>query len=405
MAKRTKSTKAASAPRTYPRFAVAQRIEHLVLLLSFTTLAVTGLPQKFASSDLSIFLIRLVGGVENMRTIHHVAAIVLMLSAIYHIIAAGYNIFVLRRNMTMLPVLKDVKDAWQAFVYNIGLGKSRPQMGRYTFEEKAEYWALIWGTIIMGLTGFLLWNPITAARLLPGEFIPAAKAAHGAEAILAVLAIIVWHAYGVHIKRFNKSMITGSLTEEEMLHEHPLELAAIKSGRVGQLPDAATLKKRQMVYYPIAAVLGIVMLAGIYGFVNSEETAFTTVITERPTPDAVYVPQTITPLPTSASTSTPRPTATPGSESETEETVNWSVVASIFEERCGTCHGASAMAGLDVTSYATLMDGGVSGSSIVPGDAAASLLVKKMEGGLHPGTFSPEELQIISDWIDSGAPE
>lgn len=405
MANKTASAKASSAPRTYPRFAVAQRIEHLALLLSFTVLAVTGLTQKFAANGLSIFLIRLAGSVENMRTVHHIAATLLMLSAIYHIITAGYNIFVLRRSVTMLPTPKDLKDAWQAFVYNIGLGKSRPQMGRYTFEEKAEYWALIWGTIVMGLTGFLMWNPITSARLVPGEFIPAAKTAHGAEAVLAVLAIIIWHIYGVHLKRFNKSMWTGSLTEEEMLHEHPLELAAIKYDQAGQMPDAATLKKRQMIYYPIAAVLGIAMLGGVYGFVNSEQTAFTTVVEQRPTPSAVYVPQTPTPLPTSEPTSIPLPTATPGSESSGEETVKWSVVALILEQQCGMCHGDSAAAGLNAVTYAGLMAGGASGPAITPGDAAASLLIIKTKNGIHPGKFSPEELQVISDWIDAGAPE
>ena len=65
----------------------------------------------------------------------------------------------------------------------------------------------------MALTGFMMWNPLATIKVLPGEFIPAAKTAHGAEAVLAVLAIIVWHMYGVHVKRFNKSMWTGKLTE------------------------------------------------------------------------------------------------------------------------------------------------------------------------------------------------
>ena len=63
----------------------------------------------------------------------------------------------------------------------------------------------------MGLTGFMMWNPLATVKLFPGEFIPASKAAHGAEAVLAVLAIIVWHMYGVHLQRFNKSMWTGQL--------------------------------------------------------------------------------------------------------------------------------------------------------------------------------------------------
>ena len=101
----------------------------------------------------------------------------------------------------------------QALLYNIGFAKTYPQMGRYTFEEKMEYWAFVWGAAVMGMTGFLMWNPITATQYLPGEFVPAAKAAHGGEAVLAVLAIIIWHMYGVHIKRFNKAMFTGMQTE------------------------------------------------------------------------------------------------------------------------------------------------------------------------------------------------
>ncbi|MBK7452547.1 MAG: hypothetical protein IPJ46_02175 [Anaerolineales bacterium] len=81
-----------------------------------------------------------------------------------------------------------------------------------------------------GRDRLLMWNPITSAKFLPGEIIPAAKATHGGEAVLAVLAIILWHFYGVHIKFFNKAMWTGKMTEEQMQHEHPLELAAIKAG-------------------------------------------------------------------------------------------------------------------------------------------------------------------------------
>ena len=203
----------APAPQ-YIRFSLSDRVQHLVMLLSFTTLAITGLVQKYALSSVSIFIIRLWGGIENVRTTHHVAATVLMLVAVTHLIALGYKVFVLRRPMTMLPSLQDVKDAWTVFAYNMGLGKTGAQMGRYTFEEKAEYWALVWGIVIMGLTGFMMWNPLATVKLLPGEFIPAAKAAHGAEALLAVLAIIVWHMYGVHLKRFNKSMWTGQLDED-----------------------------------------------------------------------------------------------------------------------------------------------------------------------------------------------
>lgn len=263
--------------RTYLRFPLARRIEHWVMMLSFTVLALTGLPQRFPDADLSRAILSLLGGIEALRVIHRVAATVMMLGTAWHILVMGYSAFVLRDRMSMLPTFQDAKDGWQALMYNLGFAKSYPQMGRYTFEEKMEYWAFVWGAVIMGLTGFVMWNPITATRFLPGEFVPAAKAAHGGEAVLAVLAIIIWHIYGVHIKRFNKAMFTGKLSEDEMLHEHPLELADIKAGIADRRPDPKTLRKRQLIYYPIAAILTLGMLGAIYGFINAEETAITTV--------------------------------------------------------------------------------------------------------------------------------
>ncbi|MBI3153408.1 MAG: cytochrome b/b6 domain-containing protein [Chloroflexi bacterium] len=278
--------------QAYIRFPLARRIEHWIMMLSFVTLGLTGVPQKFATSNISLSIIQALGGIETLRTIHHTAAIIMMFGTAWHILVMGYSVFVLRDKMSMLPSLQDAKDGLQALLYNLGFAKTYPQMGRYTFEEKMEYWAFVWGAAVMGLTGFLMWNPITATQYLPGEFVPAAKAAHGGEAVLAVLAIIVWHMYGVHIKRFNKAMFNGKITENEMLHEHPLELADIKAGIADRRPDAATLRKRQMIYYPIAAILTVAMLGGIYGFINTEETALTTIppITETAPQDSGTTP-------------------------------------------------------------------------------------------------------------------
>jgi len=274
----------------YERFPIWRRIEHLTMLLSFSTLGLTGLPQRFPTSAVGVAIVQALGGIENLRTIHHVAAVVMMFGTAWHILVMGYSVMVLRDKMSMLPSLQDAKDGIQALLYNIGFVKEYPKMGRYTFEEKMEYWAFAWGAIVMGATGFMMWNPITATKFLPGEFVPAAKAAHGGEAVLAVLAIIIWHMYGVHIKRFNKAMFTGMQTEAEMLHEHPLELEDIKSGRAFHRPDPKTLRKRQMIYFPIAAVLTVAMLGGIYGFINAEDTSLTTI--EPLTETQIYTPQT-----------------------------------------------------------------------------------------------------------------
>jgi len=185
----------------------------------------------------------------------------------------GYHAFVLRSKLTMLPGLQDAKDGAQALFYNVGIARTYPKMGRFNFEQKMEYWSFVWGTAVMILTGFIMLNPITATRFLPGEFVPAAKAAHGAEAVLAILAILLWHMYNVHVKRFNKAMWTGEVSAEEMEHEHPLELEDIKAGIADRRPDSATLRRRQRVYYPLAALLALLMLTGIYTYVTIEDTA------------------------------------------------------------------------------------------------------------------------------------
>ncbi|NCP86563.1 MAG: cytochrome B [Anaerolineae bacterium CG_4_9_14_3_um_filter_57_17] len=281
---------------TFERFPLIRRIEHVLMLTSFSTLGLTGLPQKYPDSGISQAIVNLLGNVDNLRQVHHVAATFLMLGTIYHLMMFGYKFYVERARLTMLPSLQDAKDALQAFLYNLGFAKARPQMGRYGFEEKAEYWAFVWGTVVMAITGYMMWNPIATTMYLPGEFIPAAKAAHGAEAVLAVLAILLWHFYGVHLKTLNKAMWTGHLTEEEMLHEHPLELADIKAGIDKPVINAVTLAKRQRIYWPIAIVISAAMLYGVYNFVTSENTAITTV----PIQDVggpIYSPQTPTPQP------------------------------------------------------------------------------------------------------------
>jgi cytochrome b subunit of formate dehydrogenase len=391
--------------RTYERFPLIRRIEHLTMLLSFTTLAFTGLPQKFPSSGIAIAIVDLVGGIENLRSIHHFAAIVMMLGTAWHILYFGYMAYVRHTRMSMLPSLQDAKDALQAFMYNLGFSKSPPQMGRFTFEEKMEYWAFVWGALVMGATGFMMWNPLSTVKFLPGEVIPAAKAAHGGEAMLAVLAIIIWHMYGVHIKRFNKSMWTGKMDEEEMLHEHPLELADIKAGMVERPVDPVTLRKRQAIYFPVAAVLAIFMLGGVYGFVNAEQTALTT--TERQIPTVqVYVPQTATPAPTQTETPLPSPTIAGTQQPASAFALNWDGgIGAIFQTKCGLCHDASASGGLNLSTYVDALKGADSGPVIVPNDSANSKLVAVQQAGDHFGKLSPEELAHVIEWIDAGAPE
>lgn len=378
----------------YLRFSLAQRIEHWLLFVSFSTLALTGLVQKFASVALAEWTIGLLGGIETVRIIHRIAAVVLMLETVYHIGVIGYKFFVRRARPSMLPTLSDVRIAIQSLLYNLGLEKIKPQQGRYDFEEKIEYWAVVWGTVVMAITGFMMWNPIATTRILPGEIVPAAKAAHGGEALLAVLAIIVWHLYHVHIRHFNKSMFTGYLSEKEMLEEHPLELADIKAGVAERPVDPIALARRRRIFLPVYGLIAVVMLVGIYAFVSFEQTAITTI---PPAEDVVvFAPLTPTPLPT------PLPTSPPSADLPT----TWPGFARLFQEKCGQCHGGpEGLGGLNLSDYQMALMGGLNGPGFVPGDPDASLLVIRQASGDHPGLLSGEELAALRSWIEAGAPE
>jgi formate dehydrogenase gamma subunit len=377
--------------RAYRRFALSQRIEHLLTLSSFVVLAITGLPQKYAGTGWGQSMIAVMGGIDSVRIIHRVGATVLMLETVYHLLALGYRLVVQRVRLSMLPGLADAQEALAAFTYNLGLRRQPPQAGRFSFGEKFEYWALVWGTVVMVITGFMLWNPIATTHWLPGEFIPAAKAAHGGEALLAVLSIIIWHMYHVHIRSFNKSMFTGKMSEHEMLEEHPRELADIKAGLAERPQDPVQVRRRQQRYLPVATILAAGLLFSIYQFVTFEQTALATV--ERGETQEAFLPLTPTPLPTARPTATAIPL----------DPVWEDNLAVVLSQKCVGCHGGAG--GLTLDSYAAALAGGRDGAVIVPGDAAGSLIITKIASNKHPGKLTEFELQVLTEWIAAGAPE
>ncbi len=386
----------------YPRFSVSYRIEHWVLTVSFALLAITGLIQVYVDSGLARWMVGVLGGIETVRLLHRLAAFVLMLETIYHLGHLGYRLYVLRTPMTMLPDAEDFRNAIQSVRYNLGWSKERAQQGFYTFEEKLEYWAVVWGTIVMGLTGFMLWNPIATTQVLPGVAIPAAKVAHGLEATLAVLAIIVWHIYHVHLRHFNKSIFTGYLTREQMEDEHPKVLAKREPGPTPPEIDPQVLVRRRRTFFGAYGVLAILMLTGVYFFVAYEETAIATV---PPAEDVtVFAPLTPTPIPTLPP---PPPTNTPAPVTAVDLAAAWQDgIADLMNQKCVGCHNSNtALGGLDLSNYEAAMAGGDSGPAIVPGESHTSLLVSYQASGGHPGQFSPDELEQIVHWIELGAPE
>ncbi len=272
--------------KEYRRFSAAQRFEHIVLLVTFTGLALTGLPQKYAAEAWAQWMISVMGGIESVRIVHRVLATLLMMEAIYHGGVISYKLFVLGRRAVMMPTWRDARDVRDWVFYNLGLKAEHPRLPRYNFGEKAEYLAVVWGTVVMIITGFMMWNPIAAARFLPGAWIPAARAAHGAEAVLAVLAILTWHTYNVHLKHFNRSMFTGRLTREEMLEEHAEELEAIERGEKPRELPPEIIERRKRRFWPYATVMTILLLSGLFWFTTFEESAITTVPRQRLAVDA-----------------------------------------------------------------------------------------------------------------------
>lgn len=211
----------------FVRFNMSERVEHLIIMISTAVLALTGLPQKFHEAAISRWLMAALGGIDNLRTLHHFFAISLAVASLYHIGRVLYNIFTKNSDLSMVPRSKDVADFLGMLRYFFGLEKERPRFDRFSYVEKFEYWALVWGNVIMGLTGFIMWFPTKATQLIDGVWVTAAKMAHGWEAVLAVLALLIWHVYHVHIKHFNTSIFTGRISKAEMLEEHPLEYARL----------------------------------------------------------------------------------------------------------------------------------------------------------------------------------
>lgn len=375
----------------YIRFTIFERIEHFVLILSFTTLGVTGLVQKYALNAVSQSIIAFLGGIETTRILHHIAAAVFLLEAVYHLVAVGYKIYIQNKKPTMLPGIKDGTDAVQWLGYNLGFLNKLPKMPRYNFMEKMEYWAMLWGLLIMALTGLMLWNPIFVTRYLPGEFIPAAKAAHGGEAILAVLAIFLWHFYNVHIKHWNWGMIRGKISRHEMVEEHGQELDEIESGMLPVPPSPVEARRRLMLYVPTAAIFTIVLAAAIYLSLTFETTSITTL----PPADQVqaYVRATLTPMPPTPTTK-PQPTSLTGAN----QTIAWTgTIDQMLKTTCGSCHGTSG--GFNADTYQNVM------KEVKAGNPDDSKIVQIQKIGTHPGQLSADQLNTLIAWIKAGAPE
>jgi cytochrome b subunit of formate dehydrogenase/5-methylcytosine-specific restriction endonuclease McrA len=206
------------------RMTTNQRWQHLVLLSSFIILVITGFALKFPDT----WFAHTLGMGENLRgIIHRIAGVVLIGAGIYHAsyLAAAREGRRLLRDIAPRP--KDLFDAWGTMRYYLGLGGEKPKFNRFSYAEKAEYWALVWGTALMGLTGIMLWAKVWVGNLLARWWVDVATAVHFYEAILATLAIVVWHFYQVFfdpdVYPMNWAWWDGRMPVEHYKHEHGLD--------------------------------------------------------------------------------------------------------------------------------------------------------------------------------------
>ncbi len=249
------------------RFTLRHIVNHWLMLATFIGLVVTGMPQKFAAEAWAKGIVLIIGGVERVRFIHHLLGTIMALQLLWHVVEGVWLHLVRRAQMPMVPKLADVTDFMQQVKFNLGVEKRPPGMGRYTFAEKLEYLALVWGTAVMVLTGLLLLYPVRWSSLVPGEVILAAKAAHGGEAILAFLSILTWHLYFVHVRHWNTAIFTGKLDAEAYAEEHPLELAAMRRDEKATPPGRP--EAWRLVVFAVAAALVVGGAALFYWWLRS----------------------------------------------------------------------------------------------------------------------------------------
>lgn len=209
--------------RTIVRLTVNQRAQHWLLLTSFIVLVLSGFALQYPDSWLAWSL----GSSEPLRRIlHRVAAVVMLVAGAYHLLYLAFSQEGRQWVKDMLPRGKDVSDLFGNLAYYLGMRKERPKIARFGYAEKAEYWAVVWGTIIMGITGLMIWFKIGVFGFLPRWWIEVALAVHFYEAVLATLAIIVWHFYHVifdpDVYPLNFALIDGKVSESLYKEEHEL---------------------------------------------------------------------------------------------------------------------------------------------------------------------------------------
>jgi len=262
-----------SGPRYIKRFTRGQRYLHAALFSTFLGLAATGLPLRFSESVWARGLASFVGGFGAILFVHKFCAILLTVAFLIHVKDIFTRVFfqhekgVLWGNTSMVANWKDVKDLAAHMRYFVGLGP-RPQFERYAYWEKFDYWAVFWGMIVIGFSGYAMWFAPFFAHFLPGWALNAVLVIHSEEGLLAILFIFSIHFVNTHLRpgSFPMDMVifTGVEREDELRHKRPLEFARmLREGkiqsRIGEKPQTWQLNFSRVIGFTAIAI-GLILL-------------------------------------------------------------------------------------------------------------------------------------------------
>ena len=224
----------------FQRFTRLNRTLHIIMIVSFISLALTGMTLKFSYTGWANVLSRILGGYESAGYIHRIAAVFMFGIFVTHL----YNLLTKKRKEagslralllgpdTMLPTKNDLQEFIASMKWFLNLGP-RPQYGRWTYWEKFDYFAVFWGVFVIGSTGLMLWFPEIFTLLMPGWFINVATIIHSDEALLAVGFIFTVHFFNTHLRpeKFPMDLVifTGRVPLEEFKEERPKEYEELKN--------------------------------------------------------------------------------------------------------------------------------------------------------------------------------
>jgi len=205
------------------RLTLSERVQHALLLSSFITLVITGFMLKFPESFWAAPLVRWEDGFPLRGLVHRIAGVVLIGAGFYHLLYLALSRAGRRDLRAMLPQVRDVRDAVHAVGYNLGYRREGPLYAKFNYAEKLEYWSLVWGTVVMAVTGVLLWAHNFVLEYFTKLVIDVATAIHFYEAILATLAIVIWHFYAVifdpDVYPLRWTFVNGRAPEHEIREE------------------------------------------------------------------------------------------------------------------------------------------------------------------------------------------